>query len=73
MSGYGVHKRDNAKRNTMKWRASPFDALREADYFTRSRQGLDIAAWNHERLNDELEALADAWALLWAEELAQWI
>lgn len=49
------------------------DALREAEYFTRSRQGLDIAAWNHERLNDELEALADAWALLWAEELAQWI
>lgn len=49
------------------------DALREADYFVRSRQGLDIAAWNHERLNDELDALADAHALLWAEELAQWI
>ncbi|MEP6890372.1 MAG: hypothetical protein ABI955_06720 [Nitrospirota bacterium] len=49
------------------------DALREADYFVRSRQGLDIAGWTHEHLNDDLEALADAYALLWAEELTQWI
>jgi hypothetical protein len=48
------------------------DALREADYFTRSRQGLDILAWTHERLNSELDALAEAYALLWAEELASW-
>jgi hypothetical protein len=48
------------------------DALREADYFTLSRQGLNIATWNNERLNDELDALADAYALLCAEELAQW-
>lgn len=49
------------------------DALREADYYIRSRRGLDIAVWSHERLNDELGALADAHALLWAEELTQWI
>jgi DNA primase len=49
------------------------DALREADYYIRSRRGLDIAIWSHERLNDELGALADAHALLWAEELTQWI
>ena len=48
------------------------DALREADYFVRSRQGLDISPWTHDDLNDELDALADAHALLWAEELAQW-
>jgi hypothetical protein len=49
------------------------DALREADYFTRSRQELDISTWTHERLNDELDTLADAQALLWTEELTQWI
>lgn len=49
------------------------DALREADYYIRSRRGLDIAVWSHECLNDELGALADAHALLWAEELTQWI
>lgn len=48
------------------------DALREADYFTRSRQGLDISTWPHERLNDELDTLADAQGLLWTEELTQW-
>lgn len=48
------------------------DALREADYFARSRQGLDIAAWGHECLNDELDALATAYELLWAEEITQW-
>lgn len=48
------------------------DALREADYFVRSRQDLDISAWTHERLNDELDALAEAHALLWAEECASW-
>ncbi len=45
------------------------DALREADYLVRSRQGVDIAAWNHKRLNDELNALADAYALLETEDL----
>jgi len=49
------------------------DALREADYFVRSRHGLDISAWTDERLNNELDALAEAHALLWTEELAQWM
>ena len=49
------------------------DTLREADYFVRSRQGLDIVAWDHNHLNDELDALAVAHNLLWAEELAQWM
>lgn len=48
------------------------DALREADYFVRSRQGLDISAWTQERLHNELDALAEGYALLWAEELASW-
>src|SRR6185369_9562485 len=36
------------------------DALREADYFVRSRHGLDISPWSHARLDAELNALADA-------------
>lgn len=48
------------------------DALREATYFIHSRQALDISSWDHEYLNNELDALADAYELLWAEELAQW-
>lgn len=45
------------------------DALREADYFIRSRQGLDISTWLPERLHDELNTLADAHALLAMEGL----
>jgi len=49
------------------------DALREADYFVRSRQGFDISSWTSDQLDTEIETLADAWELLWAEELAQWM
>ena len=45
------------------------DALREADYFVRSRQGLDISKWSHRRLNKELGTLADAYHLLDHEHL----
>lgn len=45
------------------------DALREADYFVRSRQGLDISMWSDDRLDDELDALADASHLLENEDL----
>lgn len=45
------------------------DVLREADYFIRSRQGLGISTWRPERLHDELNALADAYALLAMEGL----
>ena len=43
------------------------DALREADYFVRSRQGIAISGWSPEKLNDELNALADAHHLLESE------
>jgi hypothetical protein len=45
------------------------DALREADYFIRSRQGIDLSSWPLERLHDELNALADAYHLLESEDL----
>ena len=45
------------------------DALREADYFVQSRRGIDISTWSHDRLNDELNALADAQHLLESEDL----
>lgn len=44
------------------------DALREADYFVRSRLGLDISMWSDGQLNDELDALADAYHLLENED-----
>jgi DNA primase len=43
------------------------DALREADTFVRSRRELNISGWSHDRLNDELNALADAYHLLESE------
>jgi len=49
------------------------DALREADYLIRTRQGLDISSWDHNHLHDELDALAVAHDLLWEEELIQWM
>jgi DNA primase len=45
------------------------DALREADYFVRSRQGMDISSWPHGQLDTELNALADAYTLLEYEDL----
>lgn len=46
------------------------DALREAEYFVRSRQGLDISHWTNQKLDDELNVLADAYALLSSESHA---
>jgi hypothetical protein len=40
------------------------DALRRADDIVRSRRGLDIRLWSDKRLHDELNRLADAYALL---------
>ena len=45
------------------------DALKAADDFVQSRQGLDIGGWSSERLNAELDALADAYFLLEREAL----
>jgi hypothetical protein len=46
-----------------------FDALREAERFIRSRQGLDISGWSDQRLDDELNALAAAYTILESEGL----
>jgi hypothetical protein len=53
-----------AERQT---RGRRIDALREADYFVRAREGLDISQWTHQKLDDELNVLADAYALLSSE------
>ena len=45
------------------------DVLREADYFIRSRRGLDISTWTEAKLDDELNALADAYHLFENEDL----
>jgi DNA primase len=45
------------------------DALREADTFIRSRRGIDISAWSHTQLNDELNTLSEAYLLLESEGL----
>jgi hypothetical protein len=45
------------------------DALREADYFIRSRSGIDISTWSDQKLDDELSALADAYVLIESEDL----
>lgn len=45
------------------------DACREADNFVRSRRGIDTSNWSDEKLNDELNALADAYFILRCEDL----
>jgi hypothetical protein len=40
------------------------DALRRAEDLVRSRRGLDISSWADQRLHDELNRLADAYAVL---------
>ena len=44
------------------------DALREASALIESAQGLDISTWSHDRLHRELNRLADAYAVLEAEQ-----
>jgi hypothetical protein len=43
------------------------DALREAEYFVRSRSRIDISNLSDQQLDDELNALADAYAVLESE------
>lgn len=45
------------------------DACKAAQRFIDSRHCLDISQWNDQQLNDELNALADAFALLESEGL----
>ena len=44
------------------------DALREAEAFLRLRRGLDISGWTDTQLDADLNCVADAYALLDAEE-----
>jgi hypothetical protein len=46
------------------------DACREAELFVRSRRGIDILGWTEQTLHQELNALADAHAILNCEGLA---
>ena len=45
------------------------DALKAADDFVSSRRGLEISDWSDEKLNNELDALGDAYHLLEREAL----
>ena len=45
------------------------DALKAADDFVSSRRGLDINTWSEEKLQNEINALADAYQLLESEGL----
>ena len=45
------------------------DALKAADDFVSSRRALEISGWSDEKLNNELDALADAYHLLENEGL----
>jgi hypothetical protein len=64
--------RDRERRRKAKVEAVTgltIDALREAEYFIRSRHGLDISHWSHAHLDAELNTLADADTLLEREDL----
>jgi len=58
-----------AEENQHRREGFTIDACREADTFIRSRRGLDISAWTLQRLDEELNALADAYYILRCEEL----
>lgn len=45
------------------------DALKAAESFVQSRQGIDISQWSDATLHEELNRLADAYTLLEAEAL----
>lgn len=59
----------HAREQQMEQQGTLVDVLREADYFIRSRHGINISAWSHDQLNDELNAVADAYCLLEKEDL----
>lgn len=59
----------HARKRHAEQQGTLIDALREADFFVRSRRGIDISTWSHERLDRELDALASAYRLLESEAL----
>ena len=67
-----IRERDRQRQERERHERQPgalIDALREADYFVRSRQGVEISGWSDEKLNNDLDALADAYHLLENEDL----
>ncbi|HWV44811.1 MAG TPA: hypothetical protein VN039_02110 [Nitrospira sp.] len=46
------------------------DACKQAEHFLQSRQPVDISAWTDERLNRELNLIADAFRVLEADPYA---
>jgi hypothetical protein len=56
--------RRHAEATAVRNEGRRLDALRRADDLVRSRRGLDISLWSDQRLNNELNELADAYALL---------
>ncbi|OAI47498.1 hypothetical protein AYO43_04395 [Nitrospira sp. SCGC AG-212-E16] len=48
-----------ARERQAEQRGTLIDALRAADYHIRSRHGLDINGWSNQKLDDELNCLAE--------------
>ena len=65
---YRERQRQNRERHREQ-QGTLIDALRAAGDFVQSRRGIEISAWSHDRLNDELNALADAYHLIESETL----
>lgn len=59
----------HAREQQMKQQGTLIDVLREADFFIRSRRGLDISTWTEAQLDEELNTLADAYLLVENEAL----
>lgn len=47
------------------------DACREAEHFLHSRQPVNISTWSDDRLNHELNLIADAYRILEADPYAR--
>ena len=60
-------RRQRARERHAEQQGALIDALRETDYFVRSRRGLDISTWTAAQLDDELNTLADAYRILESE------
>lgn len=62
--------REDRRRERERQRESDglcIDALRESETLIASRCGIDVSRMSHDKLNDELNALADAYAILESE------
>ena len=63
------HQHQQAREQQALQQGLLIDALRESDYFVQSRRGIDISGWTEDRLDSELQALANAYQLLESEGL----